>query len=179
MNDTQKILDRICTRKPNKTYRNQKEQIYLALYYYLIYHDNSLFYNSIDRQKITNLSPFLLKSLLIKNIITVYHMKKDASLNTITHVNKHPIDFNEEELEFSISTMFEKGGIQAVDIYINTFQDLPMKCIKHFISSRYLPKKINKESINQYIETHDQLNFAFRAIDRYYQNLTTFENKKK
>lgn len=178
MENLLKTIDTVCTRKPHKIYQNQNQQIYLALYNYITEEDNSLFYSSSDRHAIAQVSPYTIQGEIIKNIITVFHMKREDFSNAITYINRLPASFNEEELEFSINNIFEKGGIEAVDIYIHSFKELPMKCIKHFIHSRYQAKKINKDSIKRYLDTHDNLQIEFRKIDAYYDHLKKASPKK-
>lgn len=165
------VLDKICQNKPNIKYKNKDEQLIEALYYYIMYEDNSLFFFPNERKIILNFSKDEIKGELIKNIITTYHLKKDLGLNNIFYVDKMPNDFNDEELEYTFNRLFSLGGIKAIDIYFNTFDGIAKKCITHFINTRYKAKRINKDKISRYLDEHEYLQVDFRKIDDYYKKV--------
>lgn len=164
------VLDKVCENNTTKNYKNKKEQLIEALTIYIMYDDNSLFSSKNARILLNEYNSKQCKTEIIKNIILVYHYKKANNLNQIKYINKLPKDFNEEELEYTINNLFTLGGIKAVDIYLNTFKEIPYKCVEHFIKYRYQANRINKNSIARYLKEKEQLQIDFRRIDEYYGN---------
>ncbi len=164
------VLDKVCETNPTKNYKNKKEQLMEALTIYMMYDDNSLFSSKNARILLNGLNSKQAKAEIIKNIILVYHYKKENNLNHVRYINKLPAYFNEEELEYTINNLFTLGGIKAVDIYLNTFKKIPYKCVEHFIKYRYQANRINKNSIARYLKEKEQLQIDLRRIDEYYTN---------
>lgn len=171
--DVLETLDYVCQSSPHRKYKNKENQLIEALYTYVVYEDDSLFFSKEERWLIRKFTKEEILCEIIKNTIAVYKLKKELGLNKVFYIDKLPDFFNEEELEYTIHNLYTLGNTKAVDIYIHTFDKIPMKCVKHFISSRYTAKKINKNTIERYIKENETLQIEFRRINSYYKKEET------
>lgn len=128
-------------------------------------------FTGINKQSVKNIPDYEVKEMIVSGILEGMLFKKNNHMTrTLSVLEKQYKDLSSEELQFVLYDLYQKGGIESVDTWID------LNCLNGVaktedIKFNYLNDNIFKKLAYQFIEDRYRNNYMKDGqLDRFVQN---------